>query len=185
MSKLAGLIVFVFILAGLMLALKLLLERLKPRSAGSGELPYQKRRYLLSQAERVFYDMLCEAVRDDLVIFSKVRIADILLVRGRTDQRLKWQNKINCKHVDFVLCDPRTLGPVIAVELDDSSHLRQDRKERDRFVDQALQSAGLPLHREIAKTRYDSGKIRETLSGYLSTPNTHRPTPATPPGPAR
>ena len=39
-------------------------------------------------------------------------------------------HRINAKHVDFVLCCPATLRPLLVVELDDASHGRADRQER-------------------------------------------------------
>jgi hypothetical protein len=40
--------------------------------------------------------------------------------------------------------DAATFAPCLAVELDDSSHLRADRRERDAFVDEVLASVGIP-----------------------------------------
>lgn len=51
------------------------------------------------------------------------------------------QTREMSKHVDFVICaqDMYVLG---IIELDDRTHLRQDRMERDAFVDTVLRSAG-------------------------------------------
>ena len=48
------------------------------------------------------------------------------------------------KHVDFLLSDRQHVSPVLVIELDDSSHERQDVRERDREKDAILQAAGLP-----------------------------------------
>ena len=42
-----------------------------------------------------------------------------------------WRNRIHAKHIDFVLCDPGNLQPILCIELDDPSHNRPDRIERD------------------------------------------------------
>ena len=47
--------------------------------------------------------------------------------------------------MDFLLCDPESMIPICGVELDDSTHQRPDRVERDRFVDAVYDAAGLPL----------------------------------------
>jgi very-short-patch-repair endonuclease len=75
-------------------------------------------------------------------------------------------NKIACKHVDFVLCD-KELNILLAIELDDSSHNRQDRKERDEIVNAAFRSAGLPLMREPAKHFYDIDILRQRVFSFL------------------
>ena len=54
-------------------------------------------------------------------------------------------NKIKAKHTDFVLCDPDTLEILCGVELDDPSHDRPERIERDEFVDHVYEAAGIPL----------------------------------------
>ena len=52
--------------------------------------------------------------------------------------------KIQAKHVDFVLCDKKLMARYI-IELDDSSHETENRKQRDAFLDQALSSAGYKI----------------------------------------
>ena len=54
-------------------------------------------------------------------------------------------NKIKAKHTDFVFCDPDTLEILAGLELDDPSHERPERMERDEFVDNAYAAAGIPL----------------------------------------
>jgi len=56
-------------------------------------------------------------------------------------------NRIDRKHVDFLLCDPATMRPLLGVELDDASHQRRDREQRDRLMEQAFAAAELPLAR--------------------------------------
>lgn len=51
------------------------------------------------------------------------------------------QYKIQSKHVDFVLCNTELKAQHV-IELDDATHDRPDRIERDRFVDSALEMAG-------------------------------------------
>lgn len=120
---------------------------------------------LLSQAERSFYRALHAAVSDHYLIVPKVRVADVLKVavtaqrKGRTGAF----NRIAMKHFDFVLCDPRTLSFIGAVELDDKSHQRRDRVVRDMFLRNAASDAKLPLHRFQAKATYVVAEIRDAL----------------------
>lgn len=57
------------------------------------------------------------------------------------------KNRISRKHVDFLLCDSQTMRPRVGVELDDSSHAREDRQTRDALVQQVFDAAGLALLR--------------------------------------
>jgi hypothetical protein len=94
------------------------------------------------------------AVKDRAVILAKVNLADIFFV-ARPKENQSYRNKIDRKHVDFLGCDPTTMKPLFGVELDDKSHSRSDRVERDVFVDQVFQVAGLPLIRIPAKAAYE------------------------------
>lgn len=135
--------------------------------AGKGKLPYCKRPRLVTKAELRFYKSLMKAVQDDWAVFAMVRIADLLVVPKETPKRRVWLNKILAKHIDFVLCDPASLEPQVAIELDDSSHKRKDRQERDEFVDHAFESAGLPIVRFPVRSSYQSREIREIIDRAL------------------
>jgi len=84
--------------------------------------------------------------------------------RRRPNERSKWRNKIDRKVLDFVIVDAE-FRPVACVELDDRSHERRDRRERDVFVDQALGTAGLPLVRVAAKRAYSVQEVARLLGG--------------------
>lgn len=136
-------------------------------SAPVESLPYRKKDYLLSKAERSFYEVLRAAVADEWTIFAKVRLLDLVWLPRGTSQAQSHRNRVQSKHVDFVLADPRTIGPVLVVELDDASHRRSDRQRRDAFVDAVLQGAGLPVLHVPVKSGYVtvdlSRKIREAI----------------------
>lgn len=140
-------------------------------------LPYRLRENFLSAAELTFYRALEQAVSDMYRINNKVRLWDVLYV-PRSDESRKYENKISSKHLDFLLCDPATMQPVLAIELDDISHNRKDRQERDAFVDQALAAAGLPvLHIRAART-YSIAEIQQQIAGLLpETALTVQPSP--------
>ena len=129
--------------------------------------PYLRRRFLLSRAEKYFYNVLRRIV-DPHTVLAKVRLAD--LVEADERHRL-WRsnfNRIQSKHIDFVICDA-ALCPIIAVELDDSSHQRAERKARDHDVDRILQIASLPILRVPARRTYDDDEIEKQLLAKIRT----------------
>ena len=140
-------------------------------STGGGvstaDFPYQRKDYLLTKGERAFFDVLQAAVGGDFMVFSKVRLADLIFVRKGTEKRQSFFNRIQSKHIDFVLCTHDVVRPVLAVELDDASHGRKDRQERDGFVDSALAAAGLPILHVTARSEYDAGQLRAAIDGEL------------------
>ena len=141
---------------------------LKMYAPGGNKMPYYTRDRLVTKAELRFYKTLVKSVQDDFEIFVMVRIADILRVDPNVKNKRSWINKILAKHCDFVLCDPGDLRPVLGIELDDSSHQRADRIERDRFVDDAFESAKLPLLRIPVRSKYQSREIRELIDEKLT-----------------
>lgn len=136
-------------------------------AAKGGELPYRLRDDFLSAAEHSFYRVLLIAVTNRAVVCPKVNLADLFFV-VRPDENRGSRNKIDRKHVDFLLCDPATMKPWCGIELDDSSHARRDRQERDVFVDQVFQVAGLPLVRVPAQATYSPSALLTLLEPHLT-----------------
>jgi hypothetical protein len=129
-------------------------------------MPYLVRDDFLSKAEASFFHVLKAMCGDDLVICPKVSLRDLFYV-SRPDINIPYLNKINQKHVDFLLCNPKTLRPIMAIELDDSSHSRLDRIERDAFVEQVFVVAHLPLVRIPVQHAYDIKELEATLRNAL------------------
>jgi predicted RNA-binding Zn-ribbon protein involved in translation (DUF1610 family) len=134
--------------------------------------PYRTRDDFLSPAEHSFYLVLKGRIGDTLTICPKVSLADIFFVI-RPDENLSAYNRINRKHVDFLICDPITMRPQFAIELDDSSHGRPDRVERDEFVDKIFENACLPLIRIPTQAGYSSDDINAILEkAFRANPTT-------------
>lgn len=117
----------------------------KPGTA-SEAVQYQAK-YLLTKYEwKNYIGLRSYAAAHDLIICPKIRLADLVEPKKGTTGK-EWHklfNRIKAKHVDFVLCDPDMRVKLI-IELDDSSHDRQDRKERDAFVDAVLTGASYQI----------------------------------------
>jgi len=129
---------------------------------------YNRKNFFLTRAEHECYDALVEAVGAEYRIFAQVHLPTLVdhTVRGQ-DWRAALAH-INRKSVDFVLCDKAYLSPKLAIELDDKSHERPDRQERDREVERILHEAGVPLLRIENRGNFNpselSQRIKETLN---------------------
>jgi hypothetical protein len=126
--------------------------------------PYHLRDDFLSPAELKFYLVLRQAINDRALIFTKVSLSDLFYVK-QNDYGVyrSYTNKIDRKHVDFLLCDPKTVQPLAGIELDDKSHRRQDRMERDEFVDKVFAAADLPLVRFPVRKSYSVSDLRDRI----------------------
>lgn len=153
------------IVAGVLaVAVVLLIAFLSLRSA---PYPYERRGVMLGPAEINFFRTLQSAVREDWVILSMVRLTDVIKVRPKTRQHQIWQSRIFGKHIDFVICDWETMEVKLAIELEDYSKRRPDRRARDRFVNTALTAAGLPLLRVKMDDKYETSAVRKDIEDAL------------------
>lgn len=104
---------------------------------------------ILTDREYEFYKRL-KPLADEygLSVYSKVRLADLIEPKPKAENPywMECFNKIKAKHIDFALADEDT-AIVALIELDDTSHSRPDRVERDDFVDAVLENTGYTLLR--------------------------------------
>ena len=130
--------------------------------------PYKRKDYLFSRGERAFYDALRAAVGNNLLIFAKVRLEDLVYLPSGVQARMKWINKVRQKHADFVLCSCDRVSPVLVIELDDSSHDNEQQQRRDDVKNRVLAAAGLPLLRYRARASYSSKEIADLIRNKLT-----------------
>lgn len=153
---------------------------LKSKGASTADISYESERVLFTPAERSFLGVLEQVIGSEYRIFGKVRLADIIrppkgLSKSRQTTAL---NKVNRKHVDFLICRQSDLSIVGAVELDDKSHRQSDREDRDGFVDKALSSAGIPIVHFPAKAGYQLAEVQAKLASLITPATvTHLPQP--------
>lgn len=113
-----------------------------------------RRKDILTNREYGFYKKLKPiADKHGLQIFTKVRLADLIEPKDKSNSSLWWErfNKIKSKHIDFALADYDT-NIVMLIELDDTSHSRADRQERDSFVNEVLKNTEYTLIRTYGDT---------------------------------
>jgi len=124
---------------------------------------------LVTPAEQKFYQALDEAMEGRLMILSKIRVADLLSVTSESPPaRYRVFRSIACKHVDFVLADTRNLRPLAAIELDDFTHGRADRRKRDELLNDLFKKAGFPLLRFKTAAYYNPRLIEARIEEALA-----------------
>jgi very-short-patch-repair endonuclease len=138
------------------------------------QLPYCLREDFLSPAETSFYQVLKSVVGAGLIICPQASLSAIFFV-PRSEYSQAYQNKIDRKRVDFLLCNPKTLKPVFAIELDDSSHARADRQERDALVEEVFAAAHLPLLRIPASQSYNTSELIALFQAAMQKKETQKP----------
>ena len=100
---------------------------------------------LLTKREWAEYQILkIAADKNGLLICPKVRLLDLVVPKQDAKNSRGLMARVMSKHVDFVICD-QNMEVVCIIELDDPTHLQQDRIERDQFVDTVLTGAGYKI----------------------------------------
>lgn len=130
---------------------------------------YKSRSEIMTRAELDLYKKLVQICGNKYIVFPQIHLSSLL------DHRVKGQNwkaafyHINGKSVDFVLVNAKTFKTSLAIELDDYTHLKRQRQERDREVELLFSSAGVPLCR-LSNTLYKTPKqIALEIKKFLTT----------------
>ncbi|HDD9348052.1 TPA: DUF2726 domain-containing protein [Escherichia coli] len=142
----------------------------------SGEY-WQRQKTLLTEREVSFMKGLFRIVdMKRWYLCPQVRVADIVQLNGniRPRSRQWWQlfRMVSQWHVDVVIVERRSFSIVAAVELDDASHLRPERRRRDILLEEVLRQAGIPLLRS-----HDARKLLQMTGEWLNTTGADQQSP--------
>lgn len=123
------------------------------------------RKNLMTKNEWSFYKSL-KPIADKLnySILAKVRVADLIGIKNGVSNS-EWHiafNKISRKHIDFILCKPENLYPMLLIELDDNSHNEEKQKQRDEFIEKLYKNTGYKLLRVTSASGIED-KIKKAL----------------------
>jgi len=130
--------------------------------------PYIRKAVFLAPAEQRFYFRLVQAVGNDFLICPKVRLADIIEVRGDAmEWRGSW-NRIAAKHIDFLLTNTDTFQPVLALDLADDTHYGDQQMRQDEWLDRALEAARMPVLRVKVRRDYDAAALRKQIDQRIA-----------------
>ncbi|MFD2176622.1 DUF2726 domain-containing protein [Veronia pacifica] len=137
----------------------------RQQSSDKTKFTYKVKKSLFSPAERSFLGVLHRLLNDNYEVLGKVRISDVLSPDNANNKKDWWSsfNKISSKYFDYVICNKKDLSFVAVIELDDASHNRASRIERDDFVNSACQSANLKLLRFKAARGYKLSEVAQIL----------------------
>jgi hypothetical protein len=117
---------------------------------------------ICSEGELAFLSVLESVVPDGTRVLCKVRVADVIETFG-ADFRT-----VSQKHFDFVICDAGSFVPMLAIELDDKSHLTATAQKSDAVKNQICARAGLPIVRVPARATYDAVYLEQCIDTQLS-----------------
>lgn len=108
---------------------------------------YYAKPYVMTSRENECFKTLNEIFSSKWFVVPQVHLSALL------DYKVKGQNwnaafrHINGKSVDFVLIGKESYKVICVIELDDSTHSKPDRIERDAEIERMFKEARIPLAR--------------------------------------
>lgn len=135
--------------------------------------PYKLTQRVFSPKEGYFYrDVRPIADKLKLIVFTKMRLADLLYIPKGTENEKAWFNRIKAKHIDFIFVDSNYKVRLL-VEIDDQTHNRADRQARDEEVDEIFRQQGLEvLHLRAWGKRYGAEDLETIITNALNVQKT-------------
>ena len=122
--------------------------------------------------EKALFDHIndfCEMTRGMLRCRKKLPLGDLVTDKKFLDSHLDIRRFVlhENTHVDFTILN-QINNPLLAIELDGSSHMRADQKERDEKKNIALEHMGIPLWRISSKEAYTKEEFMGQLKAHLN-----------------
>lgn len=120
---------------------------------------YEKKTYLLTQNELKFYKLLKNITeKNNLNVFSQVALYEIIKYKN-----IKDFNKIKSKTIDFVITDSNCKIK-LCIELDDPTHIKENRQKRDEFINKLFKDLNIKLLRIPTQNYYNIKELEKYIN---------------------
>ncbi len=121
---------------------------------------YSLKDSLITASEREYLKIIDAYFSKDYIILPQVNLASVIEKQGEGFRNELFRN------VDFGIFD-YNYRPLVLIEINDNTHFRKDRQERDLKVQEICKKAKIPLVTFWVKDGIDSEKIYKTIKKYL------------------
>lgn len=121
---------------------------------------YSVKSSLMTPTEKEYFRAIEAAVGDRYIVLPQINLASVIDKTGEGFRSELFRN------VDFGIFD-YDYSPVLLVEINDNTHFRKDRAERDEKVSTILKKARMPLVTFWTKDGLSQSEITRTLAKYL------------------
>lgn len=129
---------------------------------------YYAKSYVMTSRENECFKILNEIFSSKWFVVPQVHLSALL------DYRVKGQNwnaafrHINGKSVDFVLIGKESYKVICVIELDDSTHSKPDRIERDVEIERMFKEARIPLARICRFESMTKSEIAKVITDAIN-----------------
>lgn len=153
-SDIFKVLIFIIITAIILLVIKVLYQKKK-------EANYFAKDRLLTTTEIKYYDLLRSLINEDFLILPQINLASVIDKQGGSNFRSEL-----FRNVDFGVFD-YNFRPLFLIEINDNTHFRKDRKERDKKVNEICKKAGLPILTLWVKDGINAQEINKKIQSIL------------------
>lgn len=129
-------------------------------------LPYRLREPFLSKTEAALFRSLTEIMGARYIVCPKVALTDLFTI-VRPNENVHFFNKIFRKHVDFLLCDLKSVAPTFGVEIV-KPIAKEGLREADKFIDTLFLDAGIPLVHIPSAESYEPAHVVTLFQSALA-----------------
>ena len=131
-------------------------------STNTDEYLYCVKKTLISKPEQGFYKAIKSSIPDGYCVFPQINLATFI---DRTDES-RFHNEL-FRNVDFLITDAE-YAPKLIIEINDQTHLTNERKERDKKVQNICEEAGIPILKLWTSYGINSEYIKERIDETLN-----------------
>jgi hypothetical protein len=122
----------------------------------------------MTQTESTLYFRLVDALGGKYIILPQVQMSSFLEIKARDYREYyKKLNPILMKSIDFLIIE-KSGKTVAAIELQDWTHKREDRKASDKFKRETLKDAKIPFIEFHAENLPSIKTIRQSIDNIKS-----------------
>ena len=132
------------------------------------EISYRLKPYLQDKYEHKFFGILKDILSQeshDWVILPQVQVGRIINMTCQPfSSKCEYYlfHGMNQLSFDYVIFN-KSLQPLLAIELDGSTHTKISRKRRDMFLEEICNEAQLPLLRVSLSNEYDTAVLKKNI----------------------
>ncbi len=139
------------------------------RSSAIGQYSYWPKKYMMTKREGEFFLRLNNIFGAKCYVVPQVMLSSLFDAKRNGQSTMGAWAHINRKSVDYALLSKNDLSIICAIELDDYTHDRENRKARDEEVERIFRETKLPLvrFRNISKLT-DQDILKRIVDTYNS-----------------
>lgn len=130
------------------------------KKIADSQIRYSLKSCLLSNTEKNYYIALKNIIGDKFCVLPQINLASVINKDSQGFRSELFRN------VDFGVFN-QDFEPILLIEINDPTHLRDDRIERDKSVNKICKKAGIPLITFWVNDGIDENKMARIIYKYL------------------